>query len=425
MNPGTVIAPIVVLIAGGIWLATQTASISRLESENADLGKRIAAKASRPEPIAPAAGEKPRRNTPGAPAAKAKDPIDWKAVAARFSEMQSGGGITDMREMIRFQQRLQGMTTEELIAALDEIAGMDLPEPSRMMLEQTLIGPLIEKDPRLALNRYLDRIHDDRSPFGWTLSNALGEWAKKDPAAAASWFDGEIAAGRFDSKSLDGKSRARANFEGAFISTLLGSDPAAASQRLAALPEDQRGDVLEHHLFSNVKEKDQPAFAKLVRDQLPQKEQAEAIAKPAGQIAATGDYPKVTEYLDRIQATPEERATAVEKAAESRLANLGHAGKITTAQIDEMRTWATTQAPGSEDKTTGKALAQIAGFNDKTKYADAAKLAEHYHEASGSDEVLTHFLDGWAARSNKELARPLAEKIRDDKKREEILKKLQ
>jgi len=103
---------------------------------------------------------------------------------------------------------------------------------------------------------------------------------------------------------------------------------------------------------------------------------------------------------------------------------LGQTGKVTTSQIDEMRSWATTQAPGSEDKATGKALAQIARFNDKAKYAEAAKLAEHYHDTSGSDDVLTNFLDGWAARSNKELARPLAEKIRNEQKREEILNKI-
>jgi hypothetical protein len=33
----------------------------------------------------------------------------------------------DMRTMMRFQQRLQAMTQEELVAALDEIGALDLP----------------------------------------------------------------------------------------------------------------------------------------------------------------------------------------------------------------------------------------------------------------------------------------------------------
>ena len=37
----------------------------------------------------------------------------------------------------------------------------------------------------------------------------------------------------------------------------------------------------------------------------------------------------------------------------------------------------------------------------------------HYHEASGNDDVLVSFLEGWHARRNKDQARVLAEKISD------------
>ena len=41
--------------------------------------------------------------------------------------------------------------------------------------------------------------------------------------------------------------------------------------------------------------------------------------------------------------------------------------------------------------------------------------------ASGGDEVLATFLASWAARNNKAAARTLADRISDEKRREEIL----
>ena len=55
-------------------------------------------------------------------------------------------------------------------------------------------------------------------------------------------------------------------------------------------------------------------------------------------------------------------------------------------------------------------------------FGEASELALHYQAASGNDDVLTSFLDGWPARQNKDQARVLAGKITDEKRREEILK---
>jgi hypothetical protein len=73
-------------------------------------------------------GDSPHpKNAPSGKPAKDKEPLDWKQIAAQFAEMQQSGGMGDMRTMMRFQQRLQAMTQEELVAALDEIGALDLP----------------------------------------------------------------------------------------------------------------------------------------------------------------------------------------------------------------------------------------------------------------------------------------------------------
>lgn len=420
--------PLVVTIGGAIWLGTQTVTISRIEKENHDLDLRISNQRARP---ANSSIDRPTTQ-PGRPQMAPKDtatsnlePIDWKSLVGDLREMQQSGGMADMKAMIRLQQRLHSMSADDLAAALDEIAALGLSEQDQLLLEQTLVGPLIQKDPEMALTRFVDRLSEQKGVWSWQLSDALKAWAKDDPAAATHWFDSQIEAGKFESKSLNGRNEVRIQFEGSLISHLVHSDVEAASLRLGNLPEDQRANVLRHPQFSQIKEEDQLSYARLTREQVPEKERAEVLGQPANQIALQKGYDEVTAYIDRIQAADEERASIVEKAAQGRLSHLNRSNPVTAEQIDEMRAWASTQAPGSQDSATGKALANLAGFNDKDQFARVAKLAEQYHESSSNDDVLANFLGGWAAGSNKEVSRELAAKVRDEKRRTELLKRFE
>ncbi len=419
MKLTSLLPPALALAIAGSWLGTQRKSISALEQECAVLKKAIAARS--PGAAADSPQDKP---SPPAKAAKEKEPIDWRKVAAQFAEMEQAGGMGDMRTMMRFQQRIQSMTREELVAALDEIAALDLPEETRNMLQQSLLGPLIQKDPELALNKFIDRIQESDGMMSWQLANAMQQWAKKDSATAIAWFDRQIAAGKFESKSLDGKSGTRLQFEGNLIHILLGTDPAAAGLRLAAMPEDQRSETLSQFSFQQLKDEDQLAFARLVREQVPQKEQAAALARQASRLIGNDGYAEVTGFLDRIQATPAERGACVANAAESSMQKISRQKKVTREDLDAMREWVTAQAPEMTGSVTGKALANALQGGRKLEFSEAADLAVQYHAASGNDDVLSTFLDGWPARNNKEQARVLAEKISDGKRREEILKNL-
>ncbi|MBC8128646.1 MAG: hypothetical protein H8M99_16025 [Gloeobacteraceae cyanobacterium ES-bin-144] len=417
MKPNLLIPPLAALILSAIWIVSQQHSISQLDHENSILEKALADHASSQDTDLSngkaAASSKPT---------KTKDSMDWKKIAAQMAEMQSAGGMGDMRSMIKLHQRLQEMSKEELIAALDEIAALDLPTQAKEQLEMMLLGPLIEKDPEFALTKFMDRIGNEQSAWGWQLASAFSEWAKKDSGKAIAWFDQQIAAGKFDSKSLDGKSRFRTQFEGSLMGALIGSDPAAAATRLSAMPEDQRTDVLRS--FHQLKEQDQLAFAKLVRSQVPEKEQAKLIGTKAAQFVYKGGYPKVSETLDRIEATPAERTATAKEAANYQIGNLGNKKTITHEDIDAMREWVSTQAPESVDSITGNALARSLQSQHKTEFADVAALALQYHEASGNDEVLVAFLDNYQVRQNKEQALLLVEKITDEKSRERILKRI-
>jgi len=88
-----------------------------------------------------------------------------------------------------------------------------------------------------------------------------------------------------------------------------------------------------------------------------------------------------------------------------------------------LREWAAQESPAMSDRTTGKALANVLNHN-KLEFSEAADMALHYHENGGGDELLIPVLESGRAQQNKEAARKLAERITDEKRREEILKKL-
>lgn len=418
MKPTLFIPPAIALVAVGGWLANQRQSIESLEKESTLLRLLIAA-------IHVAGSDPDAAKSTSEKGAKDKLRLDWKKIAQQFADGQRGGGMGDMRSMIRFQQQMQAMSKEELVAALDEIAGLDLTAEVRETLESTLLGRLIEKDPEFALICFSDRLRsslqNSSGMLTWQLNEAFQKWADKDLGKATAWFDQQIAASTFDSKALDGKSQSRLQFERSLISRLLGKDPTAAASRMAGLPEDQRGD-LARDLSSSVKEADQRAFADLVRGQVPAKEQAETLADQAYDVAIFGGYSKVDEYLKRIDATPEELTACVEKAAQTKFQS--HQKKATREDFDVMRTWVSAQAPESLGKSTGRALGFAMQGNQKMDFAEAADLAVQYNTATGNDEVLGAFLESAAARRNKEQARTLAEQIVDAKLREKILKRL-
>jgi len=408
------IPPAVSLVIAGSWLTTQQHSISILENESVRLRKSIAAART-------AQADTDSKSTAKSTSAKSKDTMDWKKISQSMLEMQNNNGMGDMREMIRLHQHIQTMEKEELVAALDEIDSLDLTSEARAALEQMLIGPLIEKDPELALNRFSNRLQkNDQGGLSWQLGDALSKWAKKEPDRASAWLDQQIAAGNFDSKTLDGKSQTRIQFEGRLISILLGSDFGSAAHRLADLPEDQRTEALQSTGGGQIKEENQKAYADLVRTQIPENERNGIISRFAANLVSKG-YPEVTAYLDRISASPEERKASVEQAAVSNIQRSGRQKTISSEDIDSMRKWAETQSPGSADAVTGKALASASRRNGKSTFADTAALAAQYHDKSGNDEVLVNFLGGWEAREHKEESAKLAEKISDPKRREEIL----
>ena len=310
MNIKPCIAPGIALALAGFWIADQHRSISALEEASASLQKHLAAARS----SSPSTDSKPSTATQ---AAKTKGPLDWEKIAAQLLESERSGLVGDLRMMTQFQQRLQAMSKEELCAALDEIAALDLPAHSRGTLRQMFLEPLAAKDPELALNRFIGGVRDDSLGLCWQLSHILKPWAAKNPAKASAWLDQQIATGKLDSKSLHGQSYSGNMFEAFLIDAFLGTAPAEASRRLSAINPDHRASVLSQNPFEQLKEENQLAYVTLVREQLLEKDQIEMIVRQVSYLQSRGGYAAVTAFMDRIAATPAERMACAERAADS------------------------------------------------------------------------------------------------------------
>lgn len=408
------IPPFLALVLVGSWNAVQMRSISSLESSGTELRGKISA--------ALAKVNSPQDPEPGKfDDISAKSPIDWKRMPATIAGFQEGREKSQLRAMIDFQQRLKNMTREELIAALDEIDMLDLSADDREELMATILEPLIKLDPQYALSRFVDQIESGSSAVGWQLAAAFGNWLKGDAAAASAWFDRQIADGKFESRTLDGRSEMRSKFEAELVESLMSSDLAAAARRIQAMPEDQRREILEQLSFSELDPAGRIAYAGLVRQLIPADEREGSFAHIASQLINDGGYGQVSEFLDSVQAGPGERAAAAKQAAINRLELLGLNGGIDRTEVDSLRSWLDKQAPSLTDKITGKALAEASQNGGDFDYAAASQLVIEYQQSTGSDDVLVAFLEGYSARSNLEVAQQLADLISDPKRREEIL----
>lgn len=351
-------------------------------------------------------------------------PLDWKSLAGRLVAAQQAETTPTDAALDSFRERLAQMTAPELLAALEEISTLGLEPDARGALEEMLAEALILRDPAQALVKFSDRIQDESDGVGWQLAGALSEWARRDLAAATAWLDQEISAGHFESKSLDGQSEARLEFEAALLVQLLAAAPKMAAARLAALPEDQRRTALEQMDATEIGLSGQQAYMDLVRKLVPLGERGDALSYFISQVIPSGDYPAVTEFLNTIHATPDERTVATRAAAGNQLAEIAGERAVTASDLETMRAWLTQHSPTAVDRLTGEALAQAVQDGGEFSFAQAAALVSDYHQRSGNDEVITGFLANPVADDARPAAAALAGKIKDPKRREQALAQL-
>ena len=412
MKTSSLVPPAVALILAGAWTGTKYQALSATEARNGLFRDEIAAARSVKTP---------------APVKLTKDdgPIDWQKLA---TEGDNGP------EMQRFQKRLKSMTREEMIAALDQIAALDLSKNRRGALEWTVVDPLMEIDPEWVLNHFADRLRDDPNQQHLPLLGAFKIWAKRDLVKATAWFDRQIAAGAFDGRALDhiSGSKARFSFEAALLDVLLAFDSVSAGRRLGAMPETERMEVMDRFTGrlrnQRLEERHHMAeFADLVRNQLPGGQQVAVLFQGAPYSRVLEDYPVFAAYLEKIEATPGERMTCTEKFAGANINWISQHRKVSQQDIDAVRGWFREISPDSVDSCTGRALTEaMSNRVTSMRLAQASEIAVELLEAEGAAEVLATLLETTELdKPEVKLALELTRRIPDETRRTAVVKHLE
>ena len=374
------VPPLLAVLLAVLALGVQRRHAAALRDGNELLRERIALAGGDVGPGKPT-------GRPGSRIMPQEGSIHW----ANLAESIRLSGPGPAAGVVSIQRRLLRMEIPELLAALDEIDGLELDAGTRSSMELLVLDPLVRKDPQAALERFKDRLGEPGFA-GHLLAQAMKRWAEEDLDGAAAWLDRGIQEGRFEPRSLSGIDSPRARFEVAVVFGLFGRDPAAAEKRLSRMPAAARAEVLRMaDSQREMRTGDEIELAAIIRRQLDDAGRTSLIGQRAGAVMRRGgDFAAVDDYLERVDAAPDERERGVEEAVRQFQQARSTAGSFDAAAIDEMRGWLTGSAPEAADRLTGTALGRA--VVDGMDFSEAAGLVRGYREGAGGDATLVHFL---------------------------------
>lgn len=417
MNRFVYVIPPLLALSVSIYLITnRSLESSELKQQSEELTRKIKVVRSS-ESINQDINQRTVKQTFIAELNEKKEIIDWGEIVLLKNNMKGSESISDFRKMLAFENRLSEMSKDELIDALDEIALLDISDEERLGLMMTILEPLALKDPELALHRFSDYIAGDDRMMVRELSRVLGMWAKKDPLAASSWLNQQIEAGVFITKSIDPNSDILQRYESNIFSSLLVSDLNIAEQRITAMSEEKRKYILQEGV-RQLDELAQASYATLARKYLSKKDALDSIGYRALSMVIQHDFPSVDAYMDRIAASEEEKTVIAQNAALGLVKREALDGKTISLKklegIEKMRDWIGSISPESVASSTGEALGYTSYLEPESlDFPEAVKIAQHYQEKTGNDDVIVGLMKYVDIRKYETEAFALAETISD------------
>jgi RNA polymerase sigma factor (sigma-70 family) len=406
MKASNIIAPAVILLLSGTWLVRQRIKISDLNQRSDSLEMALAASSPDLDQKANPTLIKRGKDNPS------KDSTNLQRMIADYKKTKASS-IEQLRFYNKYSGIFNGMSAVELGSLNHQLLALGTTDGVASDLANWIMPALCTKDFPYAFEHFETQLLPEDA------DRKFSAWAKSDPTAARLWLDQQVASGKLESKSLDKPNPLRGFFERSIFRDLFLRDPAAAADRVAALPESERKMVFPERWESKdvFTEAQLLQMAGLIRSYLPVKDQANEIATLM-HISGTKDVAKTVRFLDTIEATPVERRTLAMD-----LAFGFYNDKLSIALLDQFRTEISSFAPQHVDAATGHALA-AAMLGDGMSFNDAAALALHYHEAGAGDDILIHLCGSQGGKDNKAAARIIAEKISHPKRRAALLNQL-
>ncbi|RYD23237.1 MAG: sigma-70 family RNA polymerase sigma factor [Verrucomicrobiaceae bacterium] len=333
MKATAFVPPAIVLVIAGAWIGSQRETIHALDRQSLLLETAIAYRGL----TASAEGHDSTVSLlASSETAKGEDLLDWNDIANRIRD----SSFSDMDQM-KFDLHMKSLTQEEMLAALDEIARLQIPEKLQNDLENMVLYPFSKRFPEYIVRHLTGRELDGSSEF--ELQGAFEAWAKRDSIGAGAWLDEQVSAGTFNPKTLDGKNWIWIKYEAGLFRSLLLQEGDALETRLGRFPADLRKDIL-HALGTAWKPSgafepgEEEAFSKLVRRNLSTEEQAELFAIRADQVES-GGFPAVDKFLKAIEATQDERVRCVRAVAASNISGISVNRSVRHEDVAALRDW--------------------------------------------------------------------------------------
>ncbi len=433
MKPIQWAPPLLVMIIAAAWLANLHSSNRTLEQQNDSLRSKIAD--SRNEGTVRTSGVRSRASTKKAPTEKPDKPsADWISTSGDWTALVLFNNDEERFQYTAAWKRLERLASEmngdELTRAYEETTTLPVNAPFRNYLESMMLKELETKNPDFAFSQYIIRKQDGGVVLGGY--GAFDKWLARDPAAATTWYDRQIAAGTFD-KSLDGKSPAVVAFESAFIMSLIGTDAAAAEERIRKIPLELRS-RLGPYMWGVSKENGK-VFIDILRKTMPMEEYVEILRNnnltERNFGSEIGEDPILAKQnLESLGITPEERSTLLTQQSKeyAEYRAMRDEGNTPSRQkFDDYRTWIEAIDPAAADQVTGVALQSYLEKSNGSEALDfVEQIATDYLASGAGDELLIPLIEGSAKGRAfpKEKARALATKITDADLRSEMLQKL-
>ena len=408
MKTTSVAVPLIVVVAGGIWLANQFLTIAGLNDQNTQLQKSL---------LTADNGIKVPNRPLVTKTALDKTNIDWAEIARqlKLAQAERGGYL---KSTARLDAQFIAMTRDELLAALDEIEMITLSNDARELLEKRIFSELVgpKGSRKLAMDRFVSRY--EGGGWRWTLAACFSHWIDDEPDQAISWLQQHA-------KELGSPDELVSQ---SFYPRLI-SDPATATRILTALPEEKRLRSLGKLGLGHLPADQQVAWVKIVRAHTPEKDHPKALTwltmNWSDGDGSRMSMAEVSAYLDRVEATRAEREACILLAMEegASMGEIRHDNSLPAAErIEILRGWVTAQTPHLIDQATGKGLLGLVGRGGTT-YADAAELALSYYEQNPSDELLIPLLDRSSGDESRPSARIMAARLSDETLRRKYMEK--
>ncbi len=397
---------VIVACLAGAWLVKRQHIIATVKEETSEVERRITAI---------------RMEVPGAPAAEpgsSDSPQDESAAGFDWEAMllwRQGGGTE--REKIALREAIDGMSGEEIILALEQIAALGLGEGEKDYLAGWFFNPLASKNPQAALHFFGKRAYRDIGT-AMVLAKALGKWAESEPSAACAWVDQWIAGDESKDKSLSDVNDGRVRFERELARVLFFSDPQVLEERLLKMNAEEALHLLSSLGADRLDAKDHAAFADMARKTLPEDGKLKALSRVAETLSQ--DLEQVSGYLQRIGATPAEEAACVQAAAAENIKKFSSEHPLTIEELDRVREWIGTAESVSTGGITGAVLGEALYWN-RMSFEEAAALVMHYRQEDASDEGVVDFLKRGGC-CHGQGSMELAERIADPALRENAIR---